>query len=111
LEAARLISDRDYQERRWLADDALAWETPDEAIEMLDDSVLHEFIEQFGESFPPAQSKAVVALRDEVDRYCGTTPQHFEPSGVLVDPAWETVRKKASDFIQSFDGKWPNSVA
>jgi hypothetical protein len=78
---------------------------------MLDDSVLHEFIEQFGESFPPAQSKAVVALRDEVDRYCGTTPQHFEPSGVLVDPAWETVRKKASDFIQSFDGKWPNSVA
>jgi hypothetical protein len=60
LEAARLISDRDYQERRWLADDALAWETPDEAINMLDDSVLNGFIEQFGNSFSPVQANTAV---------------------------------------------------
>jgi len=111
LEAARLISNRDYQERRWLANDALAWETPDEAINMLYDSVLNGFIEQFGDSFSLVQATAVVGFRDEVDHYCETTPQHLEPRRVLADPAWETVRKKASDFIQAFDGKWPNSAA
>ena len=110
LGAARLISNRDYQERRWLADDALAWETPDEAISMLDDSVLNGFIEQFGESFSPVQASAVVEFRDEVDRYCGMTPQHLEPRRVLADPAWETVCKKASEFVQVFDGKWPNGA-
>ena len=111
LEAARLISNRDYQERRWLADDALAWETPDEAINMLDDSVLTGFIEQFGQSFSPAQAKAATEFRDQVNRYCRTTPQHLEPRRVLADPAWKTIRKKASDFIQAFDGKWPKSAA
>jgi hypothetical protein len=111
LEAARLISDRDYQERRWLEDDALAWETPDEAINMLDDSVLNGFIEQFGDSFSPAQANAVIGFRDEVDHYREPAPQHLEPRRVLIDPAWETVRKKASDFIQAFDGKWPNSAS
>lgn len=76
---------------------------------MLDDSVLHGFIEQFGGSFSPVQARATVGFRDEVDRYCSTTPQHLEARQVLVDPAWETVRQKASDFIQAFQGKWPNN--
>lgn len=109
LEAARVICDRDYQERRWLADDALAWETPDEAINALDDSVLNAFIEQFWNSFSPVQANAAAEFRNEVDRYCEATPQHLEPARVLADPAWETVRRKASDFIQAFDRKWPNS--
>ena len=111
LEAARFIADRDYQERRWFSDDALAWETLDEAINMLDDSVLNEFIEQFAEAFSPVQARAVVAFRDEMDRYCGTTPRHLEARRVLADPAWEQVRNKASGFIQAFDGKWPNRVS
>jgi len=111
VEAAQLISNREYQETRWLANDALAWETPDEAICMLDDSVLDGFIEQFAESFSPAQAKAAVEFRDEVDRYCRTTSQHLEAKKVLADPAWEILRNKASYFIKAFKGSWPNSTA
>jgi len=111
LEAAELIANREYQETRWLAADAFAWESPDEAINTLDDYVLDGFIEQFAESFSPAQSKAAIAFRDEVDRYCRTNPQHLEPRDVLADPAWEVVRKKASDFVQAFKGSWPNPQA
>ena len=111
LEAAQLISNRDYQETRWLADDALAWETPDEAINMLDDSVLDGFIEQFEESFSPVQAKAVIDFREEMDRYRMASPQHLKAKEVLADPAWEIVRNAASDFIQAFNGKWPNSAA
>jgi hypothetical protein len=108
LQAAQVISNRDYQERRWLADDAQVWETPDEAINMLDDSVLNGFIERFEGSFSPLQAKAVVEFRDEVDRYCETTPRHLEPRQVLADPAWDAVRRKASVLIQAFNGKWPS---
>jgi hypothetical protein len=56
LEAAQVISDREYQEKRWLAEDALAWETPEEAIMMLDDSVLDGFCARdervAGKSYP-----------------------------------------------------------
>ena len=48
LDAARAIADRQYQESRWLAPDAFAWESSDKAIDALDDSVLNGFIEQFG---------------------------------------------------------------
>jgi hypothetical protein len=111
LEAAKIISNRQYQETRWLADDALAWETPDEAICTLDDCVLDGFIEQFAESFSPAQVKAAIEFRDELDRYSSATPlQDFEARKVLADPAWEVVRSRASDFIQAFKGIWPNST-
>lgn len=112
LAAAELIANRDHQESRWLAADAFAWETPAEAINtLLDDYVLDGFIEQFAESFSPAQAKAVIAFRDEVDRYCIATSHCLEPREVLVDPAWEVVRKRASDFIQAFKGSWPNLPA
>jgi hypothetical protein len=34
----------------------------------------------------------------------------LEPKEVLADAAWEAVRKKASEFIEAFRGKWPNSA-
>ena len=111
LEAAELIANRAYQETRWLAADAYAWETPGEAINTLDDYVLDGFIEEFADSFSAAQAKAVIAFRDEVDRYCIATPQCLEPRNVLADPAWEVVRTKASDFVQSFKGSWPSPRA
>ena len=99
LQAAELIANREYQETRWLAADAFAWETPDEAINTLDDYVLDGSIEQFAETFSPVQSRAVVAFRDEVNRYCKATPQRLKPRDVLADPAWEIVRQKALDFV------------
>lgn len=107
LWAAEQIADRQFQETRWLAPDAKAWESPDEAINSLDDFVLDGFAVQFAELLSPAQINAVTAFRDEVDRYCGSTPQHLEPVNVLADPAWEIVRQKASDFVQAFKGRWP----
>lgn len=107
LWAAEQISDREFQETRWLAPDAKAWESPNEAINSLDDFVLDGFVEQFAESLSSAQLEAVTAFRNEVDRYCRSTPQDLEPIDVLADPAWEVVREKASNFVLAFKGKWP----
>jgi hypothetical protein len=107
LWAAEQIADREFQETRWVAADAKAWESPDEAINALDDFVLDGYIEQFAESFSPVQAEAVAAFRDEVDRYCNSTPQHLEPVEVLADPLWGIVRRRALDFVQAFKGKWP----
>jgi hypothetical protein len=111
LEAAELIANREYQETRWLASDALAWESPDEAINTLDDCVLDGFIEQFAGSFSPAQADAAIAFRDQVNEYCRASPMHLEPRDVLADPAWEVVRNKASDFVGAFRGNWPKPTA
>jgi hypothetical protein len=110
LQAAKLISNRELQETRWLAPDALAWETPDEAINTLDDSVLDGFVEQFADAFSPVQAKAVIEFRDEVGRYCRATPQHLEPAVILTDPRWQCVREKAAAFIKAFEGSWPKSI-
>jgi len=107
LWAAEQIADRQFQEARWLAPDAKAWESPDEAINSLDDFVLDGFVEEFAESLSPTQIVAATAFRDEVDRYCRSTPHSLDPVNVLADPAWEVVRKKASDFVHAFKGKWP----
>lgn len=58
LDAAKAIADRKYQESRWLDPDAFAWESPDEAINALDDSVLNGFIEQFSESFSASAERS-----------------------------------------------------
>jgi hypothetical protein len=108
LNAAELISNRELQEKRWLAPDAHAWETPDEAINVLDDCVLEGFIEQFADSFSPDQAEAAVAFRDEVDRYWNAFPQQLDARQVLADPAWEPVRNRASEFVRAFKDKWPN---
>jgi hypothetical protein len=106
LEAARLISDRDYQERRWLADDALAWETPDEAINMLDDSFLNGFIEQFGNSFSPVQANTAVG---SVTRSITIVKRLRSTSSLLIQHGKRFARRP--DFIQAFGGKWPNSAS
>jgi len=107
LWAAGQIADRRLQESRWLAPDVKAWESPDEAINSLNDFVLEGFVEQFAESLSPAQIEAVTSFQDEVARYCSSTPQHLDPGDVLADPAWERVRQKASNFVSAFEGKWP----
>ena len=58
LDAAETIADKQCQESRWVAVDALAWESPDEAINALDDCVLDDFIEWFSQSFSAGQAKA-----------------------------------------------------
>lgn len=109
LDAARVIADKNYQESCWLALDAQAWESPDEAINALDDCVLEGFLEQFSDSFSAEQAKAVSEFRDELARYCSATPQHLDPVTVLADPQWQVVRNKATAFVKAFRGKWPRS--
>jgi hypothetical protein len=110
IEAAELIANRGYQESRWLAQDPYAWETPNEAINTLDDYVLDGFIEQFAESFSPAQATAVSEFRNEVDRFCKSKPRDLDAAQVLADPEWESVRSKASAFVKAFKGIWPRST-
>jgi hypothetical protein len=85
--------------------DAFAWESPDEAINTLDDCVLDGFIEQFAQSFSGQQAKAVTEFRDEVDRYCKATPPHLVVELVVIDPRWEKVRNKATAFLEAFRGR------
>lgn len=110
LEVAKLISDQEYQDSRWLAPDALAWETPDEVINSLDDCGLNGFIEQFAESFSPLQSRAAAQFRDAMERYCKMTPPHLEAQMVLADPSWRIVREKAAVFVEAFESKWPENL-
>jgi len=110
LWAAEQIADRKFQESRWLAADRYAWESPNEAINTLDDFVLDGFIEQFAESFSPPQAVAVIAFRDEVDRFCKASPKDLEATQVLADPGWQAVRSKACAFVKAFKGRWPESA-
>ncbi len=107
LEIAEVIADRSLQESMWLARDAKPWESPDEAINMLDDCALPEFIERFSETFTAEQALAIGRFRDEVAAYIQATPQHLEPADVLADPGWESVRAAAAQFALSFHEKWP----
>jgi hypothetical protein len=107
LDSAELIADQTGQESRWLAPDAFAWESPDEAINVLDDCALDRFIEQFSDSFSAEQAKAATEFRDEVDEYCKATPQHLDPEMVLADPRWLVVRDRASAFLDAFRNRWP----
>jgi hypothetical protein len=108
LEIAQIIADRPLQESRWLAPDAKPWESPDEAINMLDDCALPDFIETFSETFTAEQALAIARFRDEMEAYVQATPQHLKPADVLADPRWESVRTQASQFILSFQEKWPS---
>lgn len=107
LEAAQSIADRQLQESRWLAQDAKLWESPDEAINTLDECALPEFIATFSETFTAEQALAITRFRDELEAYAKATPQHLEPADVLADPRWESVRTRASQFVLSFQEKWP----
>ena len=107
LEAADAIANKQDQQSRWLAADRAAWESPDEAINTLDDYVLDGFVEEFSASFSVDQAKAVTEFRDEVDRFCKATPRHLDPAMVLTDARWDTVRNRATAFLGAFRGKWP----
>jgi hypothetical protein len=49
IEAAEMIGNSEKQERRWLAPDSMAWERPEELINVLfDDCNFELFIEQYG---------------------------------------------------------------
>jgi hypothetical protein len=109
LEAAAEIADKEHQELRWLATDAYAWERPEELINvLLDDCVFEGFIEECAPTFSAEQCDAACGLRDELNRYCNATPQWLDPAEVLVDPRWESIRRRAEAFAAAFKGNWPS---
>jgi hypothetical protein len=112
LKAASMIADKELQEQRWLAPDAYAWERPEELINVLfDDSVFDLFIEEFGVGFRDAQRDAALRLKKEVDDFCDVTPDYLDPAQVLADSRWESIRKRAREFIAAFEDKWPQPEA
>jgi len=108
IEAAGEIANKDKQERRWLAPNARAWERPEELISVLfDDSNFELFIDEYKSTFVEEQGRAASELRDDMNHYCDTTPEWLDPNEVLADPRWETIRRKASAFVEAFKDKWP----
>ena len=108
VEAATDIADKQHQEIRWLAPDAYAWERPEELINVLvDDCVFEGFLNEYASTFSEEQRGAAFALRDELNRFCDATPPSLDPVQVLVDQRWESIRQRATTFIQAFKGKWP----
>jgi hypothetical protein len=108
LEAISNIANREHQEERWLAQDAQAWECPDELINVLDDCVFDGFVEKYAPTFSDEQQKAAFEFKDDLTRYCAMTPQHLESAKVLADPRWDGVRRKAEAFVAAFRDKWPS---
>lgn len=108
LEAASMIADKEFQEQRWLAPDAYAWERPEELINVLFDECNFDlFIEEFGGEFTDVQRDKTLQLKKQMDDYCDATPDHLDPAQVLMDPRWEAIRESARAFIVAFQGKWP----
>jgi hypothetical protein len=106
LEVVEAIADRENQERRWLASDAYAWERPEELINCLDDVVFDGFIKDFAQTFSEPQRQAAIGFQSAVDDFCSTTPQWLDPAETLADPRWWSIRRKAEQFIEAFQGKW-----
>lgn len=111
VDAARYIGDTEYQRRRWLAPDALAWERPEELINTIwDDYLLELFIEEHGPALPREQAHAAISLRDALKSYCDATQIRLDPEQVLSDPRWEAVRCKARLFVAAFELPPPDST-
>jgi hypothetical protein len=111
VEVAEDIANRQHQELRWMAPDAHAWERPEELINVLfDDSVFEGFLEEYSSTFSAEQRRIAFKLRDDINRYCGTTLIKLDPQEVLADPRWETIRQEAAAFVAAFKGKWPTLV-
>jgi hypothetical protein len=111
LEVLDHISDKDRQERKWLAPDARVWENPGELINQVDDVVFDGFLEQFANTFSLEQRNAAFAFRDELKSYIDATPQRLNPVEVLSDKRWDAVRQRAREFVQAFRGRWTGPPA
>jgi hypothetical protein len=108
LEAATAIADKQHQEIRWLAVDAYAWERPEELMSVLfDDCVFEGFLDEYGSTFTEEQRSTAFELRSEINHYSDSTPPFLDPTEVLADPRWESIRQKAAAFVAAFKGKWP----
>src|SRR4051794_14586102 len=99
LEAIGMVADRDHQESRWLAEDALAWEKPEELINVIDDCVFDGFLEKYDPSFSEDQRSAALSFRDYLSYFCDSTLGSLDPAQVLKDPKWAELRRRAAAFV------------
>ena len=111
LAATAQIADEEAQVRRWLAADARAWERPVELLLTLEDLNLELFIEEHRNRFSEPQLTAASELDAAAVQFnCGPNGWR-SPHEVLLDPAWEEVRRRARAFISAFEsGAQPSSA-
>lgn len=111
LAAAAQIADEEAQVRRWLAEDARAWERPVELLLTLEDINLELFIEEHWNRFSEPQLTTATELATAAVQFdCG--PDGWRnPHEVLLDPAWEEVRRRARAFISAFKSEAQPSSA
>jgi hypothetical protein len=106
------IANKQRQEERWLAMDALAWENPNELIcSLFDDCVFDGFLAEFGSTFSAEQRSASFRLRGALDDFSNATPRVLDASEVLADPRWVNVRDQARAFISIFKDQWPSRIS
>jgi len=80
---------------------------PGELINTVDDYVLNGFIEAFDSTFSEEQRTAILQFREAYELFCVVTPRPLEPSDVLADPGWDSLRRRAFEFVRAFVGVWP----
>jgi hypothetical protein len=107
LEVAGRLSDKAYQERRWLAPDRHAWECPDEPLNELDDCCLDLFADQFSRTFSNEQAQAISRFQKGINQPSSSSLWDLPVQEILIDPRWEAIRESARGFIASFRDKWP----
>jgi hypothetical protein len=111
IDAVQDIANKDRQERRWHAPDAMAWERPEELISTLfDDYNFELFIKQYNGSFSDEQRAAANSLCDKMVRFNDETPGWLDAAAVLTDPRWSEIRGSAVQFVDAFNNKWPKDL-
>lgn len=102
IDAAKRAADRTYQERAWFGHGPEC-DSPDELLcTFLDDLVFEEFLAH--PKLSQRERTAASHLYRAVETYADCTPKTLEPSEVIGDPRFESVRTAAAEFLKVEQG-------
>jgi hypothetical protein len=105
MNAARDISNRDFQERAWLQSGKVV-STPEEIfLVLMEDYMFDSFLQTYGETLTAEQLQAATSLRTRLVSYYEKMPKHPDPRAVLNDHEWDLVRQSAQKFVQVFESQ------
>ena len=78
--------------------------SPDEVYQVLmEDCTFHLFLQTHGNRLTEEQLATANELRSMLQDYYNAMPRHPDPSDVLNDPQWESVRQAARRFVQCYE--------
>ena len=102
INAAKRAADRTYQERVWFGHGPER-DSPDELLcTFLDDLVFEQFLVH--PKLSERERTAASHLYKALQIYADCTPKTLNPSDVIADPRFESVRTAAAEFLKVAQG-------